>query len=68
MTTPLEDARDLLARYDGLEVPRRIDAAGQGLLSEVRTRAVVSIAESLDTIARNGFAPTKPPIWPEGGV
>lgn len=54
MTAPLEDARDLLARYDQLEVGLRIDGSGQALLTEVRTRAMVSIAESLDMIARNG--------------
>lgn len=57
MTEPLETIRDLVDRYDRLDVARRMDAGGQAMLEEVRTRSLVSIAESLDVIARNSYRP-----------
>lgn len=45
--TNLDDAHDLLGRYDQLDVGRRMDAGGQAILEEVRTRALVAIADQL---------------------
>lgn len=47
MTTHLDDVRELLGKYDALDVGRRMDAGGQAILEEVRTRALVAIAEQL---------------------
>lgn len=60
MTTHLDDVRELLGKYDALDVGRRMDAGGQAILEEVRTRGIVSIAESLDRIARYGVPPVEP--------
>lgn len=53
--TALTDAVELLEKYDGLDLNRRVNDAAASLLSEIRTRALVSIAESLSTIAGATF-------------
>lgn len=55
MANDLDDARDLLDRYDKLDAGRRMDAGGQAILEEVRVRAMMSIATSLDYLAASQF-------------